>query len=388
MVNRPLRIAMVAACPFPSPRGTPIRIAQMATALAARGHEVDVVTYHLGDASDHLPFRIHRTREMPSYRKTSPGPSYRKLFLLDPLLALKLRGLLSRTRFDVIHAHHYEGMLVARAARTRGSPPTVFDLHTLLESELPYYGMGMPKAMKRRLGRSLDRRLPRYADHLVAVTDDIRDRLLAQGAFGIDRVSVIPNGVEYDLFHRDAVSPPPRGTPKTVIFTGNLASYQGIDLMLEAFKVLRALRGDVRLLLVTEDSFEPYEGRAAELGVRAFIDVRAVGFHAIPDLLAGADVAVNPRVECDGIPQKLLNYMAAGKPIVSFAGSAKHLVDGELGLVVPDRDTVSFARAIDRLLEDPDLAGRLGAAAGHFVRSTLSWEAAASRLEAVYEGLL
>jgi glycosyltransferase involved in cell wall biosynthesis len=97
---------------------------------------------------------------------------------------------------------------------------------------------------------------------------------------------------------------------------------------------------------------------------------------------------VNPRVECDGIPQKLLNYMAAGKPIVSFAGSAKHLVDGELGLVVPDRDTVSFARAIDRLLEDPDLAGRLGAAAGHFVRSTLSWEAAASRLEAVYEGLL
>jgi len=279
-------------------------------------------------------------------------------------------------------------MLVARAARTRGFPPTVFDLHTLLESELPYYGMGLPRAMKRRLGRSLDRRLPRYADHVVAVTDDIRDRLLAQGAFGIDRVSVIPNGVEYDLFQRDAVPAPPQGTPKTLIFTGNLAAYQGIDLLLEAFRVLRDLRKDVRLLLVTEDSFEPYERSAAELGVRDFIDVRAVGFHGIPDLLARADVALNPRVECDGIPQKLLNYMAARRPIVSFAGSAKHLVDGRLGLVVPNHDTASFARAIDRLLEDSELAGRLGSAAGDFVRSTLSWDATACRVEEVYEGLL
>ena len=379
---------MVAACPFPHPRGTPIRIAQMATALAARGHEVDVVTYHLGGSTVHLPFRIHRTRKMSWYRKTSPGPSYRKLFLLDPLLALKLRKLLSRKRFDVIHAHHYEGMLVARAARIGGFPPTVFDVHTLLKSELPYYGVGLPDALKRKLGRSLDRRLPQYADHLVAVTDDIRDRLVLQGGLGIDRVSVIPNGVEHDLFQRDSRPVQSHGSPRTLIFTGNLASYQRIDLLLEALRALRDLRNDVRLLMVTEDSFEPYERRAAELGVREFVDVRNAGFHAVPDLLAGADVALNPRVECDGIPEKLLNYMAAGKPIVSFAGSAKYLVDGELGLLVPDHDTSAFARAIDRLLQDTGLADRLGTAAGAFVRSTLSWDATARRVETVYEGLL
>ncbi len=128
---------MVAACPFPFSRGTPIRVYRMAAALSQRGHEVDVVTYHLGERDSDAPFRIHRGANLPTYRKTSPGPTYQKLILLDPLLALKLRDLLRRQPVDVVHAHHYEGLLIAIAARSRVSPPTVFDAHTLLESELP-----------------------------------------------------------------------------------------------------------------------------------------------------------------------------------------------------------------------------------------------------------
>ncbi len=379
---------MVAACPFPYPRGTPIRIYGMAAALSQRGHEVDVVTYHLGERDSDAPFRIHRGVNLPTYRKTSPGPTYQKLILLDPLLTLKLRELLRRQPPDVIHAHHYEGLLIAIAARSRGSPPTVFDAHTLLESELPSHGLGLPRRMKRWIGRALDKRLPRRADHVIAVTDDIRARMLQSRSVKPEHVSVIPSGVDHEQFDSvSQLSADPAG-PRTLVFTGNMALYQRIDLMLEAFKVLRELRSDVRLRVVTEDSFERYEQRAVDLGIRPFIDVREVGFDEVPDLLASADIALNPRVECDGLPQKLLNYMAAGKPVVSFAGSAKLLVNGEHGLIVADEDTIAFARAINRLLDDVELARRIGTAGREFVRSRLSWDAAARQVEAVYQRVL
>jgi glycosyltransferase involved in cell wall biosynthesis len=379
---------MVAACPFPVPRGTPIRVYRMAAALSQRGHDVHVVTYHLGEPAPDAPFKIHRVRSIPTYRKTSAGPSYQKLLVLDPLLTLELRRLLRSQPFDVVHGHHFEGLLVARAARRGGGPPLVFDAHTLLESELPYYGLGLPAAVKRSVGRMLDRWFPRRADHVIAVTEDIRSRLIRARSVDRECVSVIPNGVETDTFESGSGPPPRNGKGRTLIFTGNLAPYQGIELMLEAFKTVRERRNDARLVIATEDSFKRYEQRATDLGVRPFIDVLRVDFAQVPDLLQRAEVALNPRVGCDGLPQKLLNYMAAGRPVVSFAGSAKHLVNGEHGFVVADNDTRAFADAIDRLLSDTSMAARLGAAGKHLVRTTLSWEATAEKVEGVYGRLL
>src|ERR1700676_2772363 len=88
--NRRLRIALIAACPFPAPRGTPVRIERMAEALAARGHWVDVVTYHLGADCAGRPFTVHRIANVARYQRTAPGPNWRKLLQIDPMLAAKL----------------------------------------------------------------------------------------------------------------------------------------------------------------------------------------------------------------------------------------------------------------------------------------------------------
>lgn len=387
-VTRPLRVAMVAACPFPVPRGTPIRIYRMAEALSRLGHEVHVVTYHLGEPAPDAGFEIRRIPNVSTYSKTSAGPSYQKLAVLDPLLAVELRRLLRARPFDVIHAHHFEGLLVADVARGRRGPPIVFDVHTLLESELPYYGMGLPRSFKRAGGRALDRWLPRRADHVIAVTDDIRSRLVGSRSVAAEHISVIPNGVESDLFVSQKAPASGNGHPRRLIFTGNLAPYQGIDLMLDAFRVVIQRRDDVRLTIASEDSFKPYEQQAMEMGIRSFIDVHEVDFACVPDLLGQAEIALNPRTECDGLPQKLLNYMAAGRPVVSFAGSAKHLMNGRHGRVVKDRDTEAFAGAIDELLRDTALAHRLGAAGQEMVRRELSWETTADRVEALYYRLV
>ena len=176
--------------------------------------------------------------------------------------------------------------------------------------------------------------------------------------------------------------------PRRIIFTGNLAAYQGIDLLLEAFGRVRAAGKDVRLRIVTESSFEAYEQQARELGIREFIEVMNAGFDRVPALLAEADIAVNPRIECEGVPIKLLNYMAASKPVVSFESSAPLVRHGETGWLARDGDVNAFAEGVLRLLDEPGLAVRLGRNARGYVEMHHTWAMMAERTEAVYRKLL
>jgi glycosyltransferase involved in cell wall biosynthesis len=387
-MTRRYSIAMLAACPLPYPRGTPIRIHRLANALAQRGNDVHVVAYHLGLRDDDTRYQLHRIPNVPTYRKVAPGPTYQKLLVLDPLLALRTRGLLRRIPFDVIHAHHYEGMLAALAGNRKRGVPIVFDVHTLLEAELPFYGLGLLPRIKRRVGRMLDTRVPPRANHVIAVTDTIKSKLLELGRLEARDISVIGSGVHWEEF----AVPRERGLDlrpglKTAIYTGNLAAYQGIDLMLRAFARLSGIREDVRLRIVTESSFAPYEELTKELGIGERLDVVQAPFSALPAHLAASSLALNPRVQCDGLPQKLLNYMAAAKPIVSFEGSAKLLVHEHNALIVPDADIDAFAQAMNRLCDDPGLGQRLGDTARDLVRTTMSWDAVAQQVESVYAGL-
>jgi glycosyltransferase involved in cell wall biosynthesis len=375
----PLRIAMVAACPFPWPRGTPIRIERIADAVARRGHAVHVVTYHLGQDPGNAPYAVHRIRDVPGYRRTDPGPTLRKLFQLDPMLAGLLRQLHDEIHFDLVHAHHYEGLLVGSHA-LRGTP-IVYDAHTLLASELPTYPLHLPRGWVRAAAPWLDSLLPRRADRIIAVSETIRETLVTGGAVAPSHLQVIPNGVEWQRFAGTE-----RRTPdgRTIIFTGNLAPYQGVELMLEAFARLRARRADARLMIVTDSPFGSFEALARRLGVRDDLDLRQAPFPEQPALLARATVAINPRVRCDGIPQKLLNYMAAGVPIATFESSAGPVRHEVTGLRVPDGDTAAMAGAMERLLTDRVLARRVGDAAREQARREFSWDQVAARVEQVY----
>lgn len=383
--NGQFRIAMVAACPMPARRGTPLRVERLAEALAARGHHVELVTYHVADGPQPLDFPVHRIFRNPVYWRMPVGPSFRKLALYDPALSWKLSRVLAARRFDVIHAHHVEGLLVALPARLRHSIPLIYDAHTMLSAELPSYAAWLARGTFGALGGWLDGVLPRRADHVVAVTSDIRDRLVAAHGLEPDRVSVVTNGVETDSFRVEA--PPRQDELVRLIYTGTLAAYQNVDLLLEAFARARQVRHDLRLCFSVSSPFEPYEALARRLGVRDAIEVVADGFGELPLRLAGAAIAVLPRTSCPGIPQKLLNYMAAGKAIVASAGSAKVLEHERTGLVVGDGDVAGFADAVLRLAADPELAQRLGRSARETVENDFSWERAAEKMELVYERL-
>ena len=376
---------MVAACPMPARRGTPLRVERLAEALAARGHEVELITYHVAEGQQSLGVPVHRIFRHPVYWRMPVGPSVRKLALYDPALSWKLSRVLSKRRFDVIHAHHVEGLLVALPPRLRHGIPLVYDAHTMLAAELPSYATGLTRSTFAGLGRWLDGMLPRRADHVVAVTSDIRDRLVRAHGLEPDRITVVTNGVESSCFRVE--TPPREDGLVRLIYTGTLAPYQNVELLLEAFARARQARPDLRLCFAVSSSFEPYEALARRLGVREAIEVLADGFGELPLRLATAAIAVLPRINCPGIPQKLLNYMAAGKAIVASAGSAKVLEHERTGLVVADGDVSGFAAAVLRLAGDPQLGEALGRSARATVEREFSWEGAAEKLEPVYARL-
>ena len=106
-----------------------------------------------------------------------------------------------------------EGLAAAALGRQGRSVPLVYDAHTLLAGELPAYGKSFARRAIRALGEKLDGWLPRLAEHVVAVTDDIAAALSERHGLDPRRISVVPNGVEVDLFAAGAARVTSRRTP-------------------------------------------------------------------------------------------------------------------------------------------------------------------------------
>ena len=360
----------------------------MAEALAERGHKMHVAAYHLAEPiALGKSLNVHRNRTIPSYNNFNPGPTLQKLLVVDGFLQVKLRSLLRNEKIDVIHAHHIEGLLVAlMARRVKPQIPIVFDAHTLLESELPFYMPAWTKPLFKKLGFVLDKSLSGKAEHLITVTEELRQQLSELKVVTAEQSTTVSNGVELEPFAGHHWLPRLNSAQCTLVFAGNLAQYQGIDHMLRAFAMIKRADIAITLRIITQSSFEKHEALCDQLGIRDRVDVVQAGFDRVPELLASADIALNPRVEAPGLPQKTMNYLATGMPVVSFAGSGHHLVHEKTALLVDGDSIEGFAAAIERLIDDPSLAKHISQHASN-VAQAHSWEQSAEKIERIYQKL-
>lgn len=362
------RIAMVAAKPFPVPQGSQVLVRQTAELLQARGHEVHLVVYGYGAGAEPPGLHIHRAANVPGARKTLAGPSWAKPFQ-DAALVRTLRHVLRTHTIDVVHAHNYEGLIVALLG---GKRPIVYHAHTCMRDELPYFVP--PQFGSRRIGVMMDRALPRHADAVIALHDRARDYLLTQGCRE-HRVAVIPPPLDPAL-----VLPQPAEAPvPEILYTGNLDTYQNLELLRHAMGAVRAGQPLAKLHVATSDSRPcPGADRRTEIHDR----------NALADVLAHDVVVACPRTSWSGYPIKLVNAMAAGKAIVVSAGAAHGLVHRKTALVVPDGDVQSFAGALLELMGDPGLRRRLGTAAQEAALSSHGVNGIAEQLERLYANAL
>ena len=390
-MSKQLTITVIAACPFPYSRGTPLRIQRLSESLAASGHEVHIFTYPIGDGMPTSDVSVTRTQNPLGYKKYDAGPSLQKP-LLDALLVAKLARFIARKHVDVMYAHNFEGALVALAARRGQHIPIVYDAHTTLTGELGSYNKLLKTKLISKAGGWLDDFVPLHSDHIISVSDEIAEFLQARG-IAQDRISVIPNGTEHEVF---ALADASRAretyhlaTRPTVIYTGNLASFQGVDYLLDAMPRVLARYPDAQLIIAGSGDNKSYLPIVKELGIEHAVQfIQNPPFAHVVDLLAFADVAVVPRTVCPGLPLKLLNYMAAGKAVVAFEGSAKILEHLNTGYIAANGDVSSLVEGIITCLSDEQLRKQLGTQAHKTIVQSYSWHHMAKRVEEVFEQIV
>ncbi|MBI3810677.1 MAG: glycosyltransferase family 4 protein [Nitrospirae bacterium] len=389
------RIAMVAACPFPANHGSPASIREMSEALAQLGHQVHVVTYPDGQDIPVKGVVIHRAARILSSKEVSVGPSWKRP-ILDLMLSVKLCRVIRRERIEIIHAHNYEGALVGFLAKLITRKPFLYNAVNTMIDELPGYRFIRPKALAVLVARLLDRWVPRGADHITVVSKELGDFLKSKG-ISEHRITIVPAGVNLEMFEHPDPEPVRRrfgiGSHPVVMYTGTMDPFQRIDYLLRAMQKVVSALPETRLMIVSNIVVKEFLDRhrmlARDLGIEdRVIFTGPIPLPELPSYLAAADVVVMPRPACPGHPVKLLNYMAAGKAIVAFEGSAKGLRNLYNGIVVPDHDWGQFGAGILTLMKETELALRLGENARTGIVGTFDWVTLANGISVLYTGLV
>ena len=173
------------------------------------------------------------------------------------------------------------------------------------------------------------------------------------------------------------------------MYCGNLDAYQGIPLLLQAVRRVREKLPAVMLKIVSFADVTRTRALVLREGLSQAVSfVRPAGFNAELDLLNEASVCACPRVLRAGFPMKILNYMAAARPVVVTQAGAKGLGQLEHAWIAKDGEPESFAEGLVTLLQDRGLAERVARQARLHVEKEHSRSTFLDRLEALYERLL
>ncbi|MBI4004257.1 MAG: glycosyltransferase family 4 protein [Candidatus Omnitrophica bacterium] len=387
-----MKVLMVAPTSFFADRGCHVRILGEIRGLQELGHEVVLCTYPLG--RDVPGIRTCRTWPVPWYRKVTAGPSWHKYYIDLLLLGLVWRWI-RHWRPDVVHAHLHEGGCIAALALGKRRIPLVLDYQGSLSAEVVAHGFTGPRSPQSRWLRRLERWIDHRAD--VVLTSSDHGKADLSSAFGVpeDRIHVVNDGVDVHQFRPGSNGHLIReryGIPATrplIIYTGLLNAYQGIDLLLDAFKELKSRQLEFHALLVGYPDVERYRAKAARLGLGDEVTLTGrVPFEEVPELLAASDLAVSAKLPGSEGNLKLFSYLASGLPTVAFDTPLNREVIGETGALVTGVEPAAFAEGIAQLLEQRERWSTLGAMARARAAERFSWRPVAQRIVEIYQLLL
>ena len=365
-----MRVLMVSPHPVYSPRGTPISVFNRCRALSALGHEVDLVTYPVGEDRWVDGLRYLRPR-VPGVRSVAVGPSWAKVVLNGAVTARSLReAAAGRDRYDVVHTHEEAGLIGPFLGRL-ASAPHVYDMGNDWSDVLCNYGLSSTNPVT-KLSGSLENAVIRNSDVVIAHFPLIAERVRSVAATPVETVCNISLEADPDPSLVAEISRrwvPPGA--KVVLYTGTLEAYQGIDLLLDAMVTVARDHPDALLLIVggRTDQIEGFERRASELDIGA--QVRFTGVvpsSHVPSYLELADVLVSPRERGNNTPLKIFSYLRSGRPIVATDILSHTQVVDRRACVLAPPSASGLAKGIGMLLADGPIrsqavAGSAGAPA-------------------------
>jgi glycosyltransferase involved in cell wall biosynthesis len=259
------------------------------------------------------------------------------------------------------------GWWLGRVKRT----PFVFEVRDLWPESLTAVGVsGQDSSLYKALG-SIAKFLYRRCDRLVVVTPAFKDYLIANWGIRGEKISIVENGVETDLFkpgddngirHQFGLE-----GKFVVSYIGTLGMAHGLDTLLEAAARFPSGTSNVRFLVVGEGAEkEQLCSLADKLGLQNVIFVSQQPRTLIPDFIRASDACLvilrRREIFTTVIPTKLLEFMACARPVIlGVEGQAREIVESaQAGLCIEPENVDALECAIRKLNSDPALRQRLG----------------------------
>ena len=234
------------------------------------------------------------------------------------------------------------------------------------------------------------------ADVSIATNESYRGIALRRGRMSPDRVFVVRSGPNLE---RLQVLPPDatlkKGRRYLVGYVGVMGKQEGIDYLLRAVRhvVYELQRDDIHFGLVGGGTeLEAMQAYARELGVADYVTFTGrVPDRQLLEMLNTADICVNPDVANEmndkSTMNKVMEYMALGKPIVQFDLTESRYSAQEAALYAAKNDEIDFANRIVQLLDDGTLRQKMGSFARQRIENELEWRYEVPKLLAAYDAL-
>lgn len=367
-VAQTLRILMIAPQPWFQPRGTPFSVLHRIKALTLLGHEVDLVTYAIGQDIPMQRLRILRAHSVPFAKNVKIGPSVAKIFH-DLMVYFRAREILSREKYDLLHSHE-EASFFAHHLAKRYQLPHLYDMHSSLPQQLLNFRYSRSKVLF-KFFEYLEHRTICHANAVITICPELQKYV--ENKFPDKPSFLIENVADNSI-----VFPPSEGQTESlrrqygltegriVLYYGTLEAYQGIPLLLESAKIVCNKRRGVQFLIVGGQLAQVEQYRRQMEQQRLADSVIFTGFvqpQLIPAFIELADVLVSPRISGTNSPLKIYSYLRSGKPVVAtrHITHTQILDDGVAILVEPTAQ--GLADGILQALQDDAKVKKMTAAA-------------------------
>jgi glycosyltransferase involved in cell wall biosynthesis len=394
--SSPRVLILVQNLPVPFDR----RVWQEATSLTAAGYEVHVIC----PRTTRYPRRREVIDGIRVYRY-APGPEadtsvaaylieYSIAVISQALLALSVR---LRRRIAIVHICNPPDLLFLCALPLLAlGARLVYDHHDACPELMVAKGR-QPGGRLVRLMTRLERLTYRFATVSIETNGSFRAIALGRGRMRPENVFVVRSAPAAGRF-ADAEPDDQwrRGRKHLVGYVGIMGSQDGLDYLLDAAAdVVRRGRDDVQFVLVGDGTELPrLRGRAADLGLGSQVEFTGLisSDPQLGSILATADVCVSPdeanAMNDISTMNKIMEYMALGKPVVQFDLAEGRVSAGDASLYAAANDAQDLADCILRLVDDEALRTRMGEVGRQRMRTDLCWEAQVPQLLAAYDRAL
>jgi glycosyltransferase involved in cell wall biosynthesis len=382
-----MRILMLAPQPFFEPRGTPFSVWGRLKALSTLGHEVDLVTYHVGQDVSIPGVVIHRTWKVPLIKSVKIGPSAPKLFL-DLLLLVKSVRLLQKNRYDLLHTHEeasFFGMLLAKLFRVRH----LYDMHSSLTQQLSNFRYSKFKPLintfdwlERKVINSSDAIIticPALEAHVKQINCRVPEVMIENVTMEID-----PAGLSEEEVYPVQARYPELAGRRIILYAGTFEAYQGLELLVASAQKVVQRHHDALFLMVggSPGQVRHYEKQVATNGLSShFLFTGNRPPTEVPIFVKLSHVLVSPRIDGTNTPLKIYSYLHAGKPIVATnLYTHTQVLNPSISMLV-EPDEEPLAQGILSVLDDQTLAASLGVKARQYFASNYTYQTYLERTE-------